>query len=304
MENEEEDKYPESGCSKFARTVVMVFNIFLFVMGLGCLGVGMWMIADRYVYSYFIVLRREYSDRVLSAAPAILIVCGIFCIAMAIVGILGLSKRRRKFLLLYSIVLFVILVLELVVGFTCVVFRHQIHRYVKDGMKDSLQNYYEFDNTVGMAWNWIQVRHKCCGADGSWDYENSAWFVSNNEEASDGLVDATTFVPVTCCTLEANQDRDPSKVNPQEPIPRDLTRCQEDAMGKKVSGNYVHARGCFARLNDFINRHINTLICIGLIVGFLQLVGFIAACYLTCKLDKIEDDYVIEQQQFIQPKKA
>ena len=35
-----------------------------------------------------------------------------------------------------------------------------------------------------------------------------------------------------------------------------------------------------------------------------QLVGFIAACYITCKLDKIDDDYVIEQQQFIPPKKA
>jgi len=300
----EETKYPESGLAKLARTVLMIFNIFLFVMGFGCLAVGMWMIADRYVYSYFVVLRRDYSDRVLSAAPAILIVCGIFCIGMAIIGIIGLSKRSRKLLLLYSIVMFVVLILQLVVGFTCVVFRDQIHKYLKDGMKDSIQNYYTFDNTVGKAWNWIQVRHKCCGVDGSWDYENSVWFNDENEDASVGLIRPEVFVPVTCCVLEYNQDRDPSYVDPQNPIPKDFTRCQQDAEGKKVSGSNVHNRGCFARLDDFIHRHIDTLICIGLIIGFLQVIGFIAACYLTCKLDNIDDESVIEQKQFIQSRKA
>lgn len=33
---------------------------------------------------------------------------------------------------------------------------------------------------------------------------------------------------------------------------------------------FLHFQGCFARLLDFINMHLNTLIGLGLAVGFLQ----------------------------------
>ena len=60
------------------------------------------MYADKYVLYYFVVLRRDYADRALSAAPGILIVAGLFCCLMAILGFMAVSKGRKQYLLLVS----------------------------------------------------------------------------------------------------------------------------------------------------------------------------------------------------------
>ena len=58
----------------------------------------------------------------------------------------------------------------------------------------------------------------------------------------DSAVDATVHVPISCCKLEANQDRDPGRVDPQNPRPKDETRCQEDAAGRKDGSDYLNGR--------------------------------------------------------------
>lgn len=47
---------------------------------------------------------------------------------------------------------------------------------------------------------------------------------------------------MTCCVLQFDQDRDVRQVDPQDPRPRDLDRCQEDAAGQKDGSQYLHGR--------------------------------------------------------------
>lgn len=78
-------------------------------------------------------------------------------------------------------------------------------------MKIQIHNYYTFDDSVGRAWNRVQVmvsgnpfvsllplfsfiwlfliccvihQRRCCGADGSWDYRYSDWWYSQNPGVS------------------------------------------------------------------------------------------------------------------------
>ena len=53
---------------------------------------------------------------------------------------------------------------------------------------------------------------------------------------------ADIFVPITCCVLNFNQDRDVSRVNPQDPQPQDEQRCQDDAKGRKDGSPNLHGR--------------------------------------------------------------
>ncbi len=54
--------------------------------------------------------------------------------------------------------------------------------------------------------------------------------------------EAEWWVPDTCCVLEFNQDRDVREVDPEDAIPRDETKCQEQAMGNIITGEYLHGR--------------------------------------------------------------
>lgn len=106
-------------------------------------------------------------------------------------------------------------------------------------MKISIREYYEHNNKVGKAWNWVQVRYKCCGADFSSDYKNSKWYAIVNENENEEQ--KKRQVPRSCCTLAQNED--PRKADPQNPNIVNFNKCQDEALGQQTGGanlnNYV-----------------------------------------------------------------
>ncbi len=50
------------------------------------------------------------------------------------------------------------------------------------------------------------------------------------------------WVPKTCCVLEFNQDRDVRHVDPDDAVPRDEKKCQEQGQGNIDTGEYLHGR--------------------------------------------------------------
>lgn len=258
--------------SSTGRYFLYIYNIVLIIAGLGCLGVGLWMNTDPDVKAFIQVFRRAPDDDVVLAATAIFIAAGLFICAVAGVGMYGAMKENAACLGICIMCLVVILVMELTAGFLVVVFKDDIHISVKTGMIVQINERYEWDNDEGKAWNRVQVRHRCCGADGSWDYQDSQWWYSSNPGV-DSVEDASVHVPISCCKLELNQDRDPGRVDPQNPRPKDETRCQEDAAGRKDGSDFLNGRGCFAALMDFIYIHINLILGLGLTIGLFQIFG-------------------------------
>jgi tetraspanin-18 len=238
---------------------------------------------DPDVKAYIAVFRRQPDDNVVVAATAILIAVGLIICAVAAIGLYGGMKEIKVLIGIYIMCLVVIMVLELVAGFLVVVFKDDIHLYVKDGMRGQIKERYEWDNYEGYAWNRVQVRNRCCGADGSWDYQDSQWYYSMNPGAETSE-DAEFHVPKSCCKLEMNQDRDVGRVDPQNPQPKDEKRCQEDAAGRKDGSDYLNGRGCFAALMDFIYIHINLILGLGIAAGLFQLFGLGCAVYVFMRM--------------------
>jgi len=180
----------------------------------------------------------------LVAAAGILLAIGFILTFLTLLCAFGVLRNRVAFIKVFLGSIWIVLVLGLICGFMCVGFRYDIHRFVKQGMLDQMQNYYTWDSRLGKAWNRVQVKKRCCGVDGSWDYRSSNWFGDTNTDE----ITVTSYVPDTCCVLNFNQDRELYWVDPQKPQPKDKLRCNQDAEGYKDGSANLNGKGCFAAL--------------------------------------------------------
>lgn len=268
------------------KIIFLVFAGIDLLLGLACFACGIWFHASQDMYAYITVFVRSKSDQTLRAAAGLLLAIGIILSLLCILGIVGIIiKSVRKLTMLFIALLPIIFILGLVCGFLVVGFRYEIHMYVKSGMLDQLQNHYTWDDRIGRAWNRVQVKKRCCGVDGSWDYVESQWYATTNPDE----VNVKSYVPTTCCVLNFNQDRELYWVDPQKPQPKDEKRCNEDAAGYIDNSANLNGKGCFAALftknkdlwhDQSIFIIMDVITGLGLSAGFYQIIMIIAGFFL------------------------
>lgn len=197
------------------------------------------------VNAYISVFVLSLNDQSLRASVAIMLTIGFFLTAVAAFNIFCVV--RSKFPVVYKMlngVLLLLMLLAFIAGFIPVGIEYDMHRHVKGGMREQLKVKYKADSAIGKEWNRMQVKKRCCGVDGSWDYEGTNWFNSANPDPDN----PKDYVPDSCCSLNFNQDRELTWVDPQQLQLRDRRRCQEDAVGKVANSVNIHIRGCFTAL--------------------------------------------------------
>lgn len=226
------------------KIILMVIFIIDLLLGLATIACGIWFHASLDVHAYMTVFVRSENDQTLVGAAGIFLAMGFVLTALVIAGGLGVFFNKSRLIHIYLWLGCIPCVLGLICGFMCVGLRHDIHRFVPDGMRAQLENQYTWDGRIGRAWNRIQVKKRCCGVVGSWDYRTSDWFAGENSD----LVEKTSYVPDSCCVLNFNQDRELYWVNPQELQLKDKLRCNQDAEGMKDGSANLHGQGCFAAL--------------------------------------------------------
>lgn len=267
------------------KIVFLVFAGLDLLLGLTCFACGIWFHASQDIYAYLTIFVRSKSDRTLIASAGILLAVGIILTLLCVLGILGIIlKSMKRFIPLFLALLPIVTILGLVSGFMVVGFRYEIHMHVKAGMLSQLQDDYTWDGRVGLAWNRVQVKKRCCGVDGSWDYTESQWFSDTNPDE----VNIKSYVPTTCCVLNFNQDRELYWVDPQNPQPRDEKRCNEDANGYIDNSANLNGHGCFAAMfssnpdlwHDQSLFTVMSIICgLALSAGFFQIIMMLVGGY-------------------------
>jgi len=274
------------------------------LIGLGLVATGSWLHASTDVYAYITVYVRSINDDSLVAAAALLLTTGVILTLLSVLGFLGVWFRHQKTLKAYLWLQPLVLILGITAGFLAVALYWDIHMRVKPAMQSQLDAYYQWESHVGKAWNRVQVKKRCCGVDGSWDYEKTSWFADNNppEEV------ATIFVPDSCCVLNFNDDRNLYWVDPQNPVLKDPKRCQEDAEGKIINSANVNTKGCYAALFQINNDLWNDVTImsvifaiggLGLGAGFLQVIGIVLTFFYIRSLNK--ENSTPEKEQMVDP---
>lgn len=267
--------------SSVIQIILLVYCVINVLVGLGMVACGAWFHASVEVHAYLTVFVTGAHDSTLVAIAAVMLVTGIILTLISALAIVGLLLNKPLFIFIHLWLQLAVLVVGLVCGFIATGFYWTIHYYVKEGMLGQLQQHYDNgDSSVGRAWNTVQVKKRCCGVDGSWDYEMSDWYHKQNPMDEE----VKFHVPRSCCALNFNQDRELFWVDAEEIQLKDETKCQEDAQGRIDNSANLNRLGCFTALlqvNDDLWHDVSIFtvisvfqgLCLG--SGFLQIFGMI-----------------------------
>ncbi|XP_046889351.1 tetraspanin-9 isoform X1 [Hypomesus transpacificus] len=169
----------------------------------------------------------------LSAANMV-IALGAIVMVTGFLGCLGAIKENKCLLLSFFIVLLIILLAELILLILFFVYSDKVSENAKQDLKDGLA-LYNTNNNVGLrnAWNIIQAEWKCCGVIGFTD-----WHEALKEKV----------VPDRCCQEHYQE-------------------CGRN------STNMFWNRGCYEKVEEWLDDNKHLLGTIGMCILVVQLLG-------------------------------
>jgi len=188
----------EAGCfPKCIKTLLIISNNLVIVMGIAVLGFGIFALTDGKDLAKLVnwgskISGSDLSVALYSTASVVLIIVSILAIVVAILGCCGAIKENRCMLFTYYILL-LILFFGVTIGATIAL--SQSLYVIRSPLKDSMR-LYDPEGTdpehvdATQAWNDIQEAYKCCGVDtfGDWTSVNGTIFPRNGAR-----------VPGSCC---------------------------------------------------------------------------------------------------------
>ncbi|XP_073706962.1 tetraspanin-9 [Garra rufa] len=169
----------------------------------------------------------------LSAANMVIAI-GAIVMVTGFLGCLGAIKENKCLLLSFFIVLLIILLAELILLILFFVYSDKVSENAKQDLKDGLA-LYNTDNNIGLrnAWNIIQAEWKCCGVTGYTD-----WHEALKEKV----------VPDRCCQEHYQE-------------------CGRN------STNMFWTRGCYEKVEEWLEDNKHLLGTIGMCILVVQLLG-------------------------------
>ncbi|XP_036373720.1 tetraspanin-9-like [Megalops cyprinoides] len=168
------------------------------------------------------------------SAANLVIAIGSIVMVTGFLGCLGAIKENKCLLLSFFIVLLIILLAELILLILFFVYTDKVSENARKDLKDGLA-LYNTENNVGLknAWNIIQAEWKCCGVTGYTD-----WHEALKEKV----------VPDRCCQEHYQE-------------------CGRN------STNMFWNRGCYEKVEEWLDENKHLLGTIGMSILVVQLLG-------------------------------
>uniref|UniRef100_A0A915AJG7 Tetraspanin n=1 Tax=Parascaris univalens TaxID=6257 RepID=A0A915AJG7_PARUN len=184
-------------CLKFC---LFIFNLVFLMCGFVCVGIGIWLLFDRYAVDNLAAATAKVQGNVtddglreLASKPTavrqigtLLMVGGVIVIVVSFLGCCGAAKEWRPLLCCYATCLMVILATEIAAAIYAAMHSHMFERDFRQILKASLKMYNgtdamkkHEDNTVLVkaAWDKFMIEKLCCGVDSKiGDFNESGWY--------------------------------------------------------------------------------------------------------------------------------
>jgi len=253
--------------------VLCLFNFALFWAGAAVLGVGIWLASDQTSFLTLIKVTQAENVQnlaqpaVLSQGAYLLIAAGAFVFVISFLGYCGAVKESRILLGLYGAFVLVIVALEITAGSLAASYQQEAEKEIKSYLITTLKEHYTAPNetnAVTTSWNLLQGRMSCCGVNNYTDFNDTPWKKTVNQ-----------VIPVSCCKLHG------------ELI--DFKPEDETCVNSPTERNSFRMKGCYPRLIEYFNTHLEIIIGIGVGLGVTQILGIIFAF---CLCQAIDNDYI------------
>lgn len=139
-------------CIKY---ILFFFNLLFSVSGIALITVGIIIKNAYYNYSRFI-------DDKLYSPPWVLIIVGVAVFVVAFFGCCGAIRENNCMLIMFSLLLFVIVILEALVALSGFYLKDDIDLLLQRKMNASLADYKD-NPEMKRAWDVMQLDLHCCG---------------------------------------------------------------------------------------------------------------------------------------------
>jgi hypothetical protein len=147
---------------------------------------GMWAVFDisSFVHATYLtgdeLLTRNINDIVngtpLGKVPGVLVTVGAVTLVLSFIGYIAAAGERRHLLICYATILAIIVLLEIVAGFTVLASRNKARNVIKEAIKTTFNKYdhwhYKQDTKgITIMWDRIMTNFQCCGVDNYTDFK-------------------------------------------------------------------------------------------------------------------------------------
>jgi hypothetical protein len=163
-------------CSKPARFFLMIYNSLFLILGALLLGVGVWSKVDKNFGSIWSRVRAEKFVEAadLEALSWIMIIIGLFTIALGIIGFLGSLNKSRSLLSLYLIILTVLFFGKIAGVYYSISFKANFDsKFAVFMNKTFTKSVVDNDRVSKETMDTFQSFFDCCGVNGPSDYNQS-----------------------------------------------------------------------------------------------------------------------------------
>ncbi|XP_050666981.1 tetraspanin-5 isoform X3 [Leptidea sinapis] len=227
-----------SCCLKY---VIFGVNVLFWFLGLVILAVGIWAWTEKDTFNNLSRLTNIALD------PAFVLICvGTITFIIGFTGCVGALRENTCLLACYAVFLALLLLAEMTAGVLFFVFKDWIKQQGTTGFQTFITHYREDPDQQNLI-DWIQEDWlQCCGVEGPRDWDRNAYF-----NCSSGAVGSREAcgVPFSCCRNK----------------PQDIIRnkqCGYDVRKPtyQVSEHVIHERGCLVAGEDWLQRHIVTVL--------------------------------------------
>ncbi|KAK4286872.1 hypothetical protein Pmani_040041 [Petrolisthes manimaculis] len=237
------------------------------------LALSIWLAVDN---TSFLLLTRVSDNEslqefnqpsVMEHGAYILILAGGLVFLIGFLGCCGAAMESRALLTMYGLMIVLIFLLEVTGGVLAAVYKAETKEELQNFLKHTLKKYYSTPNqanSVTVAWNALMGELKCCGVNNYTDFQQASMWQANKS--------ADWLLPSACCVLEG----DPKRFQPLD------SACLTDPN----QDNSYYLTGCYGRLMQWLENHINLLMGIGIGVGLTELLAMAFAFCLCSSLSQ------------------
>jgi hypothetical protein len=255
--------YPGAGgdteiscCVKYT---VFGFNVIFWVLGFLMLLIGLWAQFEKNnPYSQLNRLSKFYLD------PALLLtIIGAFTFIIGFSGCVGALRENTSFLALYSTLLGLLLLAEMIIVVLAFVSKDWIETELKTRLDDMVILYRD-DPDLQSLIDWMQVDWKCCGINRPDDWDMNIYF---NKSAANLKSEEAGGVPFSCCI-------DYHDVNKQLPN----YACGHNVRQLKLPqmSAIIYLEGCLPKLQQWLN---NNFVYVGTCIFVVAIIQFLGICF-------------------------
>lgn len=222
-----------------ARFFLFLFNVIFLITGIAVAVAAVLIELSFSQHSIFV------EEKLTSPPVIIAIACGVICL-ISLFGCCGVIKESRCVLFVFSVLLFVVFIVEVSAG----IYAYQTAGVMKNSltakMKDLQADYNKINETVvKRSWDVLQYDFQCCGIEKAEEWPN---------------ILHTSSLPHSCCSE----------------LPIDRTCTLKDAS----------KRGCLTLFEEFLKSKTLVLAAVASGIGVIQLLCSVGSCLLARHINK------------------